>query len=222
MTESEILFRIEQAPEYVLAHSWMHCHAPGVTSIGLFSNDREGLRLFFTSRDHRLHNNFIEQWALSRLPMAVGFHGHRRDVYLSAVHGTFYNITAELKLSIDQWTFRRCLFKSRILGDRGPIIVKKGPAYLANIAMQDYQPSHYNGRTGVAMKGYELHTIAVKRDARVCWAVHEGKPCQGYEPSFYTNVPPAADWDLGLYQTFGGIETIVDYVKQFFIDAAKR
>ena len=213
MTKDELFFRIEQDPEYVLANSFRHCHTKEVTSIGLHSNDREGLRVFLAHPGHKLFTNHIEEFMFNRRPMSVGIHPHRRALFLNCFVGSIVNVSATLLNEPDQWCLRKCEFRSRILGERGEIKLMKG-AYHFSLTEKKIQAD--TSQRGIALKASDLHTIAVESWKKAAWSVSEGLCDPDFKAVMYTNAPPTPGWDEGLYEKFESINAIKIHIDNFY------
>ncbi len=164
----------------VAEKSLLNCHAQGLHSVMLSDTPGRRIRMFCTTKDHVLHQNFARRMNTT---MSIAVHCHRQPITLVGVRGTFFNI----------------LYK-RFPGGGGPLILN-GFKYQSKIIDGEigfkktapgtgfHEP--WTNECGVdsceVMQAHDLHTVAVEARTLAAWVVLEGYEDPTYDSTCYSN-----------------------------------
>lgn len=176
-------WKILNDKEKILSKSLKHCHAKGVYSIYIC----EGIRIFFTSKEHELHrNNCIGirtsiGYCNNLENLSVGFHNHHAHLKLQCLKGNLYNIWGTDKKSFGMPSFG-FTFDSKINGGTGGF-TKHDAGFV--IGPNSY--SKLEKDEALEIWSHEFHTIYVESGEEVAWIVYEGKENPDYVPLCFSN-----------------------------------
>ncbi len=165
-----------------------NCHAIGVDSVVLGTENGKLVRAFIA---HENHNLYLTN------PFSVGFHPHHCDLTIKVVEGSIINVTliSEFALgahSIEELATYR--YESAIRnGDKGAFtqVMEKRPfGTLARVV---------NASQSLALPASAIHTILIYARETATWIIHEGDEDPNYVADVYSNADLTKASGEGLY-----------------------
>lgn len=211
----DIEYLIRNADDDALLMSRRNCHVKGLHSL-VFKNDDGMLsRMFMTTPDHEMHENFN----LETGDFSLGVHDHKYDLSLVGVKGRAVNLEFmrveddlvamsdspdEIRLPRpvkEKFLYRKHAYTSTNKMSE-PIIINQGGRNLKLFA--------YENINRLFIRHTTLHTVYVPKGEKACWIVYEGKVEQE-TTNLYTNRPISET--SGSYDLFDSAED----VKRFFM-----
>lgn len=169
--------RIEQRAAAGLPFNALrNCHVEGLSSIMLYDEPANRVRLFYAERDHALWRNDIPHG----LDMSVAVHPHHCDITLALVFGRVRNDTFWAVPS-HAAGHHKCEYVSGVQWPGESALIDTGERALLSLV-----GSTWLYPQGESLHATTLHTIYVPRGETAAWIVIEGRENPDYAPVCYT------------------------------------
>lgn len=195
---NKILQLLDSATDADLMLSRKNCHIRGLHSIVLKNDQGRLTRAFFTTPDHRMHENTLDGG------LALGIHSHLYDITLECISGKFcnHNYTKALEAGSTLFYGFDSTPENKVL--------KPGLHPLRLTSFQWLYPED----KPIFMNSEDLHTVYVQEGEMASWLVLEGAQEKLVSQLYCLTKDP-----LCTYQRFAIADQVRAFVKQFFTEA---
>ncbi len=175
----------------IVAKSLINCHVKGLHSIMLSEGAGKTIRIYITTPDHQLHDNYIN-------PESLAFHPHHCKLTLHCVYGQLANIIMKVENAVignNCKEYNRWIYTSNISTGKEMGFVKDGSDILRLEARKVLTVG-----TSQLMNASSIHTVACPKNTVNAWFVYEGAENKNYKPYAWSNNDLSNIDNNGLYQ----------------------
>lgn len=192
---NKVLELLAQATDTDLMLSRKNCHIQGLHSIVLRNDKGRLTRAFFTTPDHRMHENTLDGG------LALGVHSHLYDITLKCISGKFcnHNYTKALEAGASLFHGFASTPDKKVLR-----------AGLHPLRLTSFQWVYPNDKP-IFMDSEDLHTVYVQEGERASWLVQEGPQVKLVSQLYCLTRDPVCT-----YERFSSADQVRAFVNNFY------